>query len=168
MPSPVESTRPVSRTSTSRPYSLIWRLITSLISAGRISMMSDSLLPRVGAAELARQPIQLGANAAVVHGVPHLYKNAAKQIRIDRDLRQYLLAGDLRKSGDDLLRLRFIQRCGAAHSDAHAAEIIVEHPLEVVADPCQRPQALVVGEHFDEARQQVRQRQLSRQRLRQG
>ena len=75
MPSPHDSTRPVSRTSISRPYSAIWRLMTSLISAGRISMfdVSSCLSDRRslaysagGSGELFGETGELRAHAAVV------------------------------------------------------------------------------------------------------
>src|SRR5262249_3933663 len=100
IPSPVDSTRPVSRTSTSRSYSWIWRLMISLISAARISIPSvppsEAVAPAraVGAAggglqerptsgNAGGQPFELRAQAAVVHGAFDVDEDAAEQRRFD-------------------------------------------------------------------------------------
>src|SRR5574340_1804772 len=110
IPSPQDSTRPVSRTSTSRPYSLIWRLMTSLISAGRISMVSSNLLEGRCARELFGEPLQLSPYAAVVHFTLDLDEHAAQQLRLQHHRGQHVLSGQAGERRHDLFLLGRRQR----------------------------------------------------------
>src|ERR671931_291636 len=83
MPSPQESTMPVSRTSSCFSYPLICSRMMSLISAARICIARFP--PGLGFARghLLRQARQLRPHAAIVNGPPDIEHDAAEKIRID-------------------------------------------------------------------------------------
>src|SRR5580765_3746647 len=85
MPSPVESTVPVSETSTVLPYPLICSRRIRLISSARISICAtpfqDFVLDR-RALEPVAHAFELPAQAAVVLRRAHLGDDAADQRRI--------------------------------------------------------------------------------------
>src|SRR5512143_2086463 len=135
MPSPVDSTRPVSRTSTSRWYSWIWRLMMSLISAARISIPSvppwrvvrrpvpagrrraitrrgSALEQRATPGDTIGERLQLGADAAVVDGSLDVDDDAAEQLRIDRRFRQHRAAELALEGRDQGLAVRVVERHG--------------------------------------------------------
>ena len=87
MPSPIESTVPVSATSISRPYSLISRFRMSVISPGLMSI-GLVLIERaaVAAREAGAELTELRAQAAVEDEVADLRDGAADERGVDRDL----------------------------------------------------------------------------------
>src|SRR5689334_20540259 len=85
MPSPVERTIPVSRTSSCLAYSLICSRMMSLISAARICIAVFSPPRGLGAAlgHPLRQALELGLHAAIVHGPAHVERDTAQELGVD-------------------------------------------------------------------------------------
>src|SRR5437667_56407 len=91
MPSPVESTKPVSRTSSCFSYSLIWSRMTSLISAARICI--DLFPPGpLGATlgHLLAQADELRPEAPVVHRAVDVEHHAPEELCIHLRRGQHL------------------------------------------------------------------------------
>src|SRR5882724_2670104 len=85
MPSPQESTTPVSRTSSCFSYSLICSRRMSLISAARICIAVFPPGRRLAAAHghLLRQASELGPQAPIVDRPADVEHDAADQLRVD-------------------------------------------------------------------------------------
>src|SRR5439155_22235109 len=84
MPSPAESTKPVSRTSSCFSYSLIWSRMTSLISAARICI---DLFPPPGPlgatpGHLLAQADELRPEAPVIHRAVDVEHHAPEELCI--------------------------------------------------------------------------------------
>src|SRR5436309_5529 len=91
MPSPAESTKPVSRTSSCFSYSLIWSRMTSLISAARICI--DLFPPGpLGATlgHLLAQADELRPEAPVVHRAVDVEHHAPEELCIHLRRGQHL------------------------------------------------------------------------------
>src|SRR6516164_2952119 len=126
MPSPHESTRPVSRTATepSKPRISLRRI--SLISAGLISAIGVVLNALAGEAALRlRQP---AGQAAVVGLALKLHDNATKQCLIDSNRRNDLLVPNLFEHTDNPLYI-FIAGLGHENqSRPRTPHQLVKHP----------------------------------------
>src|SRR5262245_57867830 len=131
MPSPTESTVPVSATSISRPYSLISRFRMSVISAGLMSIdpLSSELL-RETDVELG----QLGSQAAVEDHAADAGDRAAQQRGIHALLQLDLLAGPLRQRAAQRFGLVVAQLDRRDDPGPHPARGLVGESAELVAD----------------------------------
>src|SRR2546428_13326145 len=85
MPSPQESTMPVSRTSSCFSCCLICSRMMSLISAARICIVVFPPGPRLAAAlgHLLRQATELGPQAPIVDRPADVEHHARHQLRVD-------------------------------------------------------------------------------------
>src|SRR5438874_11122698 len=83
MPSPTESTVPVSATSTLRENSRICLRMISEISSARICMSSCPSGIRSGAAGAFSQGLELGAEAAVVDDAVDFRDQPGEELRVD-------------------------------------------------------------------------------------
>src|SRR5207248_10846023 len=100
MPSPVESTVPVSLTSICLPYDLICSRRMRLISSARISMAVRSVSPFLlegGVLQLFAEPLQLRLQASVPDRGTDLRHEAAEDRRVGSRLEHQRLAGRLRE-----------------------------------------------------------------------
>src|SRR5438876_12200450 len=90
IPSPAESTTPVSRTSSCFSNSLICSRMTSLISAARICIDLSPRRLRAALAHLLPQTAELRLQAAIVHGTPGVEHDPTQKVRIDLEGREHL------------------------------------------------------------------------------
>src|SRR5438094_10524022 len=113
MPSPAESTKPVSRTSSCFSYSLIWSRMTSLISAARICI--DLFPPGpLGATlgHLLAQADELRPEAPVVHRAVDVEDHTPEEVRVHLRRDQHLApAGQPPGELDEVVLLGHAEGC---------------------------------------------------------
>src|ERR1700761_9590982 len=103
MPSPTDSTCPVSATLASVSNAAICFFRISEISAGRISISSGSL-------HGVLQALQPGFQTGVVEAGPDPDGQAAKQIRLDPLLYVHIAVSGFDQAGAQLLPLKIVER----------------------------------------------------------
>src|SRR3954452_3349700 len=148
MPSPTSSTSPTSRESVVRPHFLISSSITEAISPG-LNLMTAPL------DQLVPDHFQAGADAGVVHPVPHAHPQPAQQVRVDPGLEDRLAPVGLTQLLPQALLLVLVQGHRRAHQDLHpAAALLVQ--LAVGGGRCpQDVEALVLVEDQQEVERGV-------------
>src|SRR5262245_11614079 len=144
MPSPTESTVPVSATSISRPYSLISRFRMSVISAGLMSIDRSSLLELLGETDVELR--QLGSQAAVEDHAADAGDRAAQQRGIDALLQLDLFAGPLRQRAAQPLALVVAQPDRRDDPGPHPARGLVGEPAELLVDGVEVDQPAAVDQ----------------------
>src|SRR5881409_2204022 len=126
MPSPQESTMPVSRTSSCFAYSLICSRMMSLISAARICIAvppGRRLAAALG--HLLRQARELGPQAPVIDRPADVEHDATEQLGIDLGGgKNFLAARQAPRQLDDLSPLRRAERRRRTDRDAGAPELV--------------------------------------------
>src|SRR5438046_2182701 len=133
MPSPQESTTPVSRTSSCFSYSLICSRMMSLISAARICIAVFPPGRRLAAAHghLLRQASELGPQAPIVDRPADVEHHTPEQLWVEigggKDISP---ARQAARELDELGSLAGAERRRRADRDAHAPELVVEQGLE--------------------------------------
>src|SRR5262245_11813622 len=159
MPSPTSSTRPTSSTApVFRPYWLISLTRTDTTSFG-FNDMTASL------DQLVAEGVQLPEDAGVEAPVAELHDQPAQQVRLDADVEDRFLVGDLAGPLQEPVALIVRQRGGRADGHPHPAGLLLDHfvvqnrrgpehlqPLVVVED-----QEVVQEERVDPALQGLRQ-----------
>src|SRR5574338_157539 len=174
MPSPIESTVPVSATSISRPYSRISRFRMSVISPGLMSMLAPTPCPRArgpAAAPVARwgarprarslprqalaQLAQLRAQRAVVDHVAHLRDDASEQRRLDGDGERHLAPDALRERLPDPLALLVAELARRADARLHDPRPLVGEPRVLGADRVEHHQPAAVDQIREKMTQQL-------------
>src|SRR5689334_18391822 len=129
MPSPADSTLPVSLTSICLPYVLICSRRMRLISSARISMAVRSVSPFLlegGVLQLFAEPLQLRPQAAVPDRGTDLGHDAPENFRVGARLEDQRLARGL---GERLAHpLQLLGRHGrrARHRSANPADLRVD------------------------------------------
>src|SRR5579875_518660 len=128
IPSPHESTTPVSRTSSCFSNSLICSRMMSLISAARICIVVPPAAGlRAPFGDLPAAAQELGANAAVVDRGAGGEHHAAEQLGIDLRREEDLApAREPPREGDELAALARRERHGRAHEHPGAPELVVD------------------------------------------
>src|SRR5213080_1970804 len=168
MPSPAESTKPVSRTSSCFSYSLIWSRMTSLISAARICI--DLFPPGpLGATlgHLLAQADELRPEAPVIHRAVDVEQHAPEELCIHLRRGQHLAppgqpAGEL----DEVVLLGPAEGRRRPDQRARAAERVVDQLLEDGGDVGQDVQTIALRQQAeqvaDRRREAERGRRLTR------
>src|SRR5438477_5825272 len=134
MPSPVESTVPVSETSTCLPYPLICSRRIRLISSARISICAtpfQKTLDRRGLEPIAHA-LELAAQAAVVLGGADLGDDAADQRGIGPGVEDDVAPGHLFHRALQALQFAIGERSGRGDGGADPANLRVG---KVAIDP---------------------------------
>src|SRR5437868_4371294 len=122
MPSPISSTRPTSRDSTSARYWLIscWRTETISSALNRMAAFLADLVPEL---------LQTGADAGVIQPVIDLDNQAAQQVGIDARVQDRLAPEGRPQFLPQPLGLTVVQRHRRPHHDTHAARALVVQVL---------------------------------------
>src|SRR5439155_1920645 len=152
MPSPEESTKPVSRTSSCFSYSLIWSRMTSLISAARICIdlfPPGSLGATLG--HLLAQAEELRLEASVVHRAVEIEHHAPQELGIHLGRREHLAApAQAADQVDEFVLLGRAERGCRADENACPAEGRVDQLLVDAGDVGHEVETIPLGEQAEE------------------
>src|SRR5215468_6739228 len=150
MPSPVDRTTPVSRTSRLFSYSRICSRMMSLISAARICMtvvLPDLTLADLG--HLSAYSGQLCAETPVPNRAADVQHDPAEQLRIDLCVHDHVVRvhQPLRQLGQFGL-LRRPERRGGADACPRPPELVIDQRFVRLRDLAEQPEPAAVGEEL--------------------
>src|SRR6266581_8683272 len=152
MPSPQESTMPVSRTSSCFSYSLICSRMMSLISAARICIAvppGRRLAAALG--HLPRQAGELGSQAPVVDRPADVEHDPTDQLGVElRGGENFLPVRQTPGQLDELVPLDRAERRGRTDRDADAPELVVEQSVVPAREVAQDRQPIPLREQPDQ------------------
>src|SRR5881409_3675455 len=154
MPSPQESTMPVSRTSSCFSYSLICSRMMSLISAARICIAVPpgwQLAAALG--HLLRQAGELGPQAPVVDRPVDVEHDPADQLGVELGGGENSLAArEAPRQLDELVPLGRADRRRRTDRDPGAPELVVEQGVVPARQVGQEREPIPLGEQRSEER----------------